>query len=327
VRAALRFCFPITLGLGAALTVLFPGASPGATRTLNGFTLSSHTVDADEIRQGGPGRDGIPALNDPNFVVAAESSWDDDERVIGLEIGGEARAYPLAVLVWHEIANDTLGGKPVLVTYCPLCGTGMAFSREVEGRARTFGVSGLLYRSDLLLFDRQTDTLWSQISAEAVTGSSQGTRLQLVRSRMLTWREWRAKHPGSTVLTTDTGHRRSYDRSPYGDYSRSGDVMFEAPVDPRYHPKLPTVGLRVPGGASRGYPASEIEAAGGRIEERFEGRPIAIVYHPESRSFEVDAPDDLEVVEGFWFAWAAFHPETSVFTSTSSRDASGEPEP
>ncbi len=283
-------------------------------------------MPVDEIRRGGPARDGIPALDAPPHVPAAEAPWPADATVIGIAQGGEARAYPVPLLVWHELVNDTLGGEPILVSYCPLCGTGIVFDRRVAGKERRFGVSGLLYRSDLLMFDRESESLWSQISAEAVTGPLAGERLRLARSRMLPLADWIALHPETTVLSRETGHARDYDRSPYGDYARDEQLFFPVPRDRRYHPKMPTLGLRVPGGAARAYPAVELVRAGGAVEERFAGRDVRVAWNDPRQSFEVRAPEPLEVVEGFWFAWAAFHPETTVFAPPS-RAAAERPEP
>jgi hypothetical protein len=165
------------------------------------------------------------------------------------------------------------------------------------------------------MYDRESESLWSQISAQAVTGPLRGRRLRLLRSSMQRWGDWRASRPDTTVLSRETGHRRDYDRSPYGDYATSSRLVFPAPLDRRYHPKEHTLGLRVVGGAARAYPAFELLRAGGVAEERFEGSPVRIGYDPERRSFRVDAPGSIEVVEGYWFAWAAFHPETTVFVS------------
>ena len=213
----------------AAVALLLP-ATPGVAAPVerNGFVLEPASVAVAEILAGGPLRDGIPALDEPANVPASAAPWDDEDLVIGLEVEGEARAYPLAILVWHELVNDRLGGRPVLVSYCPLCGTGIVFDRRIAGRERSFGVSGLLYRSDLLLYDRETESLWSQISAEAVTGPSRGQRLTLVRSRMLPWGTWRRRHPATTVLSRQTGHQRRYGSSPYGDYARSERLVFPA---------------------------------------------------------------------------------------------------
>jgi hypothetical protein len=303
--------------IAAAVVVLALGtAALAAPPSRNGFVLEPASIDAREILPGGPPRDGIPALDHPAPVAAAGAPWSDDERVIGVAIDGEARAYPLAILLWHELVNDTLAGRPILVSYCPLCGTALVFDRRIDGMTRRFGVSGLLYRSDLLLYDREGESLWSQILAESVTGPSRGQRLTLVRSRLVTWAAWKAAHPATTVLSRETGHRRAYGRSPYGDYATSTRLVFPVPRDARYHPKTPTLGLRLAGGAARAYPADELTRAGGAARERFEGRAVEIAYDGSNGTFRVDAPPEIEVVEGYWFAWAAFHPETTVFRAS-----------
>lgn len=302
-----------------ALLMAVPAA--GEPRVANGFVLESDVIDVAEIEAGGPPRDGIPALTHPPAIPLSEARYEDDEVVLGVEVGGEPRAYPVAILTWHELVNDTVGGEPILVSYCPLCGTGIVYHREVGDRIRTFGVSGLLYRSDLLMYDRQDESLWSQIAAHAVTGPAAGMRLRMLRSGMYRLADWREAHPESTILSPETGERRPYGRSPYGDYATREDLLFSAPADPRYHPKMPTVGLRVPGGdAARAYPAAELVSAGGAVQERFAGRDVRVAYDPERQVFDVEAPEALEVIEGFWFAWSAFHPETSVFVAPRSAD-------
>jgi hypothetical protein len=311
--------------LAAAGLALATLAGPALTEevTRNGFALAPASIPVDEILEGGPPRDGIPALSDPQTVAAEGAPYADDDTVIGVVQGGEARAYPIAILNWHELVNDTLGGRPVLVSFCPLCGTGIVFDRSIDGQVRSFGVSGLLYRSDLLLYDRETESLWSQIAASAVTGPANGKRLRVLRSSLMPWGRWKEKHPDTSVLSLETGHRRDYGRSPYGDYALSNRVLFSVKPDPRYHPKMPTIGMRILQGGARAYPASEILKAGGRVEGEFEGRPVAIAYDPDEQVFTVEAPPDVDVIEGYWFAWVAFHPETQVFTAAS--DRSGEP--
>jgi hypothetical protein len=295
-------------------------ALPGASRaeaptSLNGFALRPASIPAGEILPGGPPRDGIPALTRPHHLAAAEAPWHDDELVVGVVRGSEARAYPIAILNWHELVNDRLGGDDVLVSWCPLCGSALVFDREIAGKVRTFGVSGLLYKSDLLLYDRETESLWSQLEGSAVTGSSRGTRLRVLRSELTTWKSWRSRHPATRVLSLETGHGRNYARSPYAGYADSERLLFPAPLDPRYHPKTPTVGIREAGGPARGYPADELVNAGGQITDRFAGHQVRISYDPASRVFDVDASLELEVIESYWFAWAAFHPEASVFVA------------
>jgi hypothetical protein len=291
------------------------GSAADAVPVMNGFKLAPAAISAAEIREGGPPRDGIPALRAPKVVPAKDSPWPDDEVVVGVALGGQARAYPLAILTWHELVNDTLAGRHILVSFCPLCGTALVFDREAGGSVRSFGVSGLLYNSDLLLYDHETESLWSQIASSAVTGPAMGTRLRVLRSAQLPWRDWKERYPDTTVLSRDTGHRRPYGRDPYAGYSTSESIMFPAPLDGRYHPKMPTLGVRLPGGAARAYPAVELSRAGGRVEESFEGHRISIGYDPEEQVFRFDAPPEIEVIEGYWFAWAAFHPKTTVFRS------------
>ena len=248
--------------------MLLHAAAGAAEAEHNGFVLEPASIPASEIIAGGPPRDGIPALNQPATLPAEQAGVKDDELVLGVVVGGEARAYPVAILNWHELVNDILGGKPILVSFCPLCGTGMVFDRSVGEKARTFGVSGLLYRSDLLMYDRATNSLWSQISAEAVAGPLLGRRLRLLRARVDRWGQWRRDHPETTVLSRETGYPRDYNRTPYRGYSKSRKLFFPAPIDRRYHPKAPTLGLRVPGEGSRAYLASELVRVGGSVEER-----------------------------------------------------------
>jgi hypothetical protein len=302
-------------GAAAWIWLLLASLANAETPVRNGFALQPAGIPVDEILKGGPSRDGIPALDHPPFLPHAEAPWKDADLVLGVAWRGEARAYPIAILDWHELVNDTLGGRPILVSYCPLCGTGIVFDRRVEGAARSFGVSGLLYRSDLLMYDRETESLWSQIAAEAVTGPSLGRRLALLRSRIERLGEWKRVHPETSVLSRETGYGRDYARSPYAGYADSPRLAFPAPLDRRYHPKMPTLGLRVEGGEARAYPALEVVRAGGVVREQFDGRPVRVAFDSEDQVFRVVAPDSVEVVQGYWFAWAAFHPDASVFVS------------
>ncbi len=303
------------------IQIMAAGLSPrlALASELNGFVLTPSDIPVSAIGKGGPPRDGIPALDDPKVVSAADSRWPDDTVVIGVAQGSEARAYPIAILNWHELVNDTLGGRAILVSFCPLCGTGMIFDRNVGGKVRRFGVSGLLYLSDVLMFDRESESLWSQISARAVTGPERGKRLELLRSHQLLWVDWRARHPKSTILSPTTGHQRDYGRSPYEGYSTSDRVHPSVPLDGRYMPKMPTIGLRVADGTARAYPASEVVGAGGKVEEDFAGHSITVAYDPTRQVFDVSAAEAIEVIEAYWFAWAAFHPDTSVFVAEQKR--------
>jgi hypothetical protein len=305
----MQIALAITLLIGCAPDV----SAAESARKLNGFVLEPADIPIAEILRGGPPRDGIPALDHPN-TSGSDYGWEDSELVVGVALEGEARAYPLSILVWHELVNDTLGGRAVLISYCPLCGTAMVFDRRLAGEpARRFGVSGLLYQSDLLMFDRETESLWSQISARAVAGPARGARLSLIPSRIVTWSQWRRKHPETRVLTRSTGHQRNYRTTPYVGYERNPKLLFPVSgLDRRYPAKMRTVGLRLADGTARAYPLREIEAQGGVIAEDFSGRPVRVGWDPATETFDVEVPADVEVIEGYWFAWAAFHRETSV---------------
>ncbi len=305
-----------TFGLLAALTISL-NPHTGFANQDNGFDLSISNIPRSEILHGGPPRDGIPALSHPEAEPARDSAWNDSIMILGLAFGQDARAYPMNILTHHELVNDTLGGKAILISYFPLCGTGMVFERRLDGKLLDFGVSGLLYRSDLLMYDRQTESLWSQIEAKAVTGTLAGKKLTLQRSQMMNWGRWRKKYPNTTVMSRRTGHTRNYDRLPYGDYARTSQLYFPVPLDPRYHPKLPTLGLRAPNGEARAYPSTEVLAAGGRVEDNFEGRAVQITYDEVDAVFHVQVAPPIEVIQGYWFAWMAFHPKSSVYRAPS----------
>jgi hypothetical protein len=165
------------------------------------------------------------------------------------------------------------------------------------------------------MFDRETESLWSQISAHAVTGPARTSRLTLVRSRLVRWLDWKRAHPETTVLSRETGHVRPYGQTPYEGYATSEQLLFPVSRDSRYHPKMRTLGLRMADGRARGYPLVEVQRAGGVVAESPFGKPVTIRLDPDSQAFEVDAPEPIEVIDGFWFAWAAFHPETSVYVA------------
>ncbi|NNL85618.1 MAG: DUF3179 domain-containing protein, partial [Myxococcales bacterium] len=294
------------MGAAVAWSLVGSGSpAPAETRNENGFDLSPSSIPVDQILRGGPPRDGIPALVDPE-VSADPTTWPPETSIVGVVIDGKARAYPIALLNWHELVNDRLGEQPILVSYCPLCGTAMVFSRRFSNGTHEFGVSGLLYRSDLLMYDRTTDSLWSQISAEAVTGPSLGKRLTLLPSRMMRWGDWQGRHEASTILTRATGYPRDYDRSPYGGYNRSEELAFPARFDPRYHPKMPTLGFRHTDGRARAYPAAEVLEVGS-VKEEFAGSQLSVRFDASAGVFENSYDGALEVVDGFWFAWSAFH--------------------
>ncbi|CAI9832509.1 MAG: DUF3179 domain-containing protein [Nitrosopumilus sp.] len=310
-----------------------------------------HSIPLDQIRDGGPPPDGIPSIDSPVFGDGAGASLPDGEIVIGLEIGGDARAYPLSILVWHEIVNDVVGGVPVAVTYCPLCYTSQVFDRRIGGEAAEFGTSGKLYNSNLLMYDRPTGSYWSQALGEAVRGELTGERLEPVPFDLARWGDWRELYPGTRLLTEDTGHVRAYGADPYGSYYTDGRILF--PVsneDDRLGPKEVVMGLLL-AGQQKAYRQSDIEA--GPVNDVVGGTPVLLVsaYEHNSRGFErtvggeaLDFELDGAVLRdlqtgstwdygglavsgelegerlvrlplhpGFWFEWAAFYPGTQLY--------------
>ncbi len=285
---------------------------------LTGFDLSRHSIPLEEILSGGPPKDGIPAILRPKFVDAEKASFlKDEDRLLGLIVNGEAKAYPIKILNWHEIVNDIVGGKQVLVTYCPLCGTGMVFDPAIDGKHYTFGVSGLLYKSDVLMYDHQTESLWSQIKQEAVAGKLTGARLTLVPMMHTTWEAWKREYPKTLVLSTDTGFKRNYTQDPYESYARSSQLMFSAGgTDGRFHPKAFVLGI-VLNGMAKAYPFSELEQGPHSFDDTIGSRLIKVNYDPGSKTARIKDKNgnDIPSVVSYWFAWVVFYPKTEVYKS------------
>ena len=213
--------------------------------------FSLHTVPYDEFLSGGVGRDGIPPLDEPTFDSIEDTDrWlEDVQPVVALEINGQARAYPLAILTWHEIANDTLGGVPVSVTFCPLCNSAVAFDRRVGDAVLDFGVSGNLRNSDLVMWDRQTESWWQQLTGEGIVGAYSGYLLDLVPAQIVSWGDFKAAFPEGDVLSRDTGYARAYGRNPYSGYDRidQSPFLFDGEPDGRLLPMERVAALELDG--------------------------------------------------------------------------------
>ena len=224
--------------------------------------FSLHTVPYDEIISGGPPRDGIPPLDNPKFTTPDEASdWlGDQEPVIAFELNGESRAYPLQILTWHEIVNDVVGGVPVSATFCPLCNAAIVFDRRLDGVVHDFGTSGKLRNSDLIMWDRQTETWWQQFTGEGIVGELAGKRLTILPASIVSFADFRSANPDGTVLSVDTGFSRSYGSNPYSGYDRADQppFLFDGPLDGRLLPKerVATVTL---GEVDAAFPFSVLE--------------------------------------------------------------------
>ena len=209
-----------------------PGEAPpaGAAREFT-TDFSIHTIPYSEVLSGGPPKDGIPSLEAPQFVSISEAEeWMESvEPVILVEINGDARAYPIQILMWHEIVNDEVGGKPVVVTFCPLCNTGIVFGRTVSGQELDFGTTGRLHNSNLIMYDRQTETWWQQATGEGIAGELTGSQLVFLPTAMISWEDFKNAHPSGLVLSRDTGFNRSYGNNPYAGYDdiNSSPFLFQ----------------------------------------------------------------------------------------------------
>ena len=310
---------PPAILLAAALLAagIFPSPASLAAPVKNGFDLENAAIPPEEILQGGPPRDGIPAIHSPKFLPAEQADFlNPDDRVLALTLHGEARAYPVRILDWHEIVNDKIGETSFAVTYCPLCGSGVVFRAEAGGKKLSFGVSGLLYKSDVLLYDRESESLWSQLLRRAVAGPLKGAGLESIPAVHTTWRDWKKRRPDAKVLSTETGHKRDYARSPYGDYDSSRALYFPVgPEAPRFHPKEPVLGVES-GGAFKAYPFSELRKNGrAEFADQVGGAVVTVAWNEEDYAAEMRAHPDAESLRLFWFAWFAFHPETEIFSA------------
>lgn len=284
-------------------------------REINGFRIDQATVSQEFLVGGGPERDRIRSVDEPVFLSAEEADGviAPQVPVIGLRVGMEERAYPVHLIEYHQIVNDSVGGKPVVVTYDPLSGTPLAFVRRAKGKTLAFGVSGLLYNSNFLLYDRETESLWSQFLGRAIAGPMSGQELGRLRVRQETLGQWLKRHPQSRVLSAPEPERINYRVSFYDEYILSDRINFPVHAkDARFHPKRLVVGVVVDGKA-RAYLDPLVRDAGSSIEDQFAGHTIRIHYDPETAVFTWDIPDAVEVTESYWLAWKAFHPDTEVW--------------
>ena len=343
---------------------------PGSWKT----DFSKRSVPYNEIFSGGVPRDGIPPLDNPSFtsVQQADAWLEAKEPVISFELNGEAKAYPLQILTWHEIVNDTVGGVPVVATFCPLCNSAIVFDRRLGDVVYDFGVSGNLRNSDLIMWDRQTESWWQQLTGDAIVGELTGENLNLLPATIISWEDFRDSHPDALVLSRETGFSRNYGFNPYVGYDRvdKPPFLFFGAEDDRLLP-MERVAAFTLGDSSVAFPFPLLETEG-VIHHTIDGKDLVIFFKPGTRSAldgsfigeskEVGATGVFErgldgqrltfraldsgfedeetgsrwnilgqAVAGpltgqqlipvihanhFWFAWAAFRPNTEVFRGT-----------
>ena len=238
--------------------------------------------------------DSIPALEDPAFEPAAEVAWlAAVEPVLALEVNGDARAYPLRIMTWHELVNGTVGGVPVTVSYCPLCNSAVAYDRRVGDRILDFGTSGALLNSSLVMYDRQTESLWSHYTGQAVVGHLVGAELDLIPVQTVSFETFLASHPDGHVLSLDTGHSRRYGQNPYEFYdSNNRPFLFRGPTDDRLEPIARVVALR--DGAEGAVIPNDVLAERRVVPLTFAGRELVVLFEPGTAS----ALDDPLIADG-----------------------------
>jgi len=277
---------------------------------LQGFSLSPAIIPIDQIVSGGPPKDGIPALNTPRMVTAevAKTWLQADDRVLGVVVGKQARAYPIRILNWHEVVNDRLGKQSLVVTWCPLCGSGMVFNSDDR-----FGVSGKLYQSDVLLYDHRTQSLWSQLMQKAVAGERAGESLLSYPVVHTSWQQWFKAHPETSVLSRHTGFPRDYSRNPYAGYETTEALYFNVQHhDDRLANKAWVMGLEHQG-QYRAWSFDAVKKAG-ELHETWQGMDLIIRYDAMGERIQIlHAGKALHGISLYWFAWVAFHPETLLY--------------
>jgi hypothetical protein len=242
-------------------------------------------VPLEEIKAGGPPRDGIPPIDRPRFEpVEQASTWlGPDEPLVALGNGAEARGYPLAILIWHEIVNDTVAGVPVAVVFCPLCNSALAFDRRAGGRVLDFGTTGKLRHSDLVMWDRQTESWWQQMTGQAIVGTLTGTRLKALPAPVITLRTFRQEFPEGRVLSRDTGFSRPYGHNPYAGYDTAGSpFLFAGQPDRRLRPMERVVGVEI-AGRFRAYPFPAL-AQKRVVNDRLGAEELVIFFDTTTRS-------------------------------------------
>ena len=353
---------------------LLPEESPPAGAESEFSTdFSKHSVPYSEILSGGPPKDGIPAIDEPQFVSIEEAdAWlEPQEPVVLVQVEDDARAYPIQILMWHEIVNDTVGGVPVTVTFCPLCNTGVAFEQTFEGQVLDFGTTGRLRFSNLVMYDRQTETWWQQATGEGIAGEFTGRQLTFVPASMISWADFKATYPDGTVLSRETGYSRNYGRNPYTGYDdvNRSPFLYVGPETPGTLPPMARVVTVDLNGEAVGYPYEVLQEVH-VVNEGVGGVPIVVLWAPGTASAldagsvaggedvgaattfsrELDGQTLTFVFDGdrivdeqtgsewdvlgqavsgslagsqltpvvsinhFWFSWAAFRPETRLYS-------------
>ena len=296
--------------------VLAQGRRPSRQDLLKQFDTSNPQIDLDDLRPGGPRKDGIPALTKPERMPARHASYPkDNARVIEVAVGDQAVAYPIWILNWHEIINDTVGGVPVAVTYCPLCDSAAVMDRRLTPKPDAdpivleFGVSGFLLNSNVVMYERNTDALWSQVYMQAITGPHAGRSLKYLPARVVSFKDFKARHPHGEVLTKNTGYDRPYDGPAYERYFADPDrVFYKFDYDDRLPPK--TLGMGIKAGDLVVFVRADAAIEKPITVETPLGR-VVVTANEFGLQLE-KAPEGVSSIQTFYHSWSAFYPKTTI---------------
>ncbi|MFB6181482.1 MAG: DUF3179 domain-containing protein [Candidatus Magasanikbacteria bacterium] len=279
---------------------------------------AKHTVPLGEIMDGGPPKDGIPSIDSPKFVLAKNVDYlKDDTPGIAVSVDGVDKFYPYSILVWHEIVNDKINGQRILVTYCPLCRSGVVYDPKVKGERVEFGTSGKLWQSNLVMYDRKTDSLWSQVLGQSIKGEMAGKSLEKIPSTITTFGDWKEQYPNGKVLSEETGFSRDYDDSPYGKYHQTEATYFPTKSkDDRLDKKELIIGVVI-NGKAKAYQPPAVKKKG-RVEDEFQGTTIVAEYDDSLNSLKLFKKEEgklkrLPTISAYWFSWTAAYPNTKLY--------------
>lgn len=274
-------------------------------------------IKKEDLISGGPPKDGIPSIDNPSFTTIDEANWLADQSEVFIIVMDETvRIYPQSIMVWHEIVNDEIKGVPIAITYCPLCGSTVAYKRIIEDEPVEFGTTGLLYNSNLVMYDRKTDSYWTQIRGEAVIGELAGMKLEKIPLQTMKWIDAKKRFPQAVVLSKETGFSRSYGSDPYTDYYEREEILFPVKNTQNEYDvgsKTIVIGLTI-NGESRAYTEFDLVTQK-NITDELGGQTINLVKEEDGfmTITNLETGEEIAWERDFWFAWLAFHPETTVY--------------
>ncbi|MFC1653502.1 DUF3179 domain-containing protein [Patescibacteria group bacterium] len=283
-------------------------ANSGRFRSFS-TNLEKYSIDPNQLLSGGPEKDGIPSLSDPKFIDTEDVSFLEDDSIgILIQVNEEERFYPFNILVWHEIVNDQIENLSVAVTFCPLCGSAIVFDRRVDDRILEFGVSGFLYESNMIMFDRQTESLWQQSTGESIMGDYLNKELSVVPAQRLSYKDVVNNHPNALIMSSKTGHSRNYTISPYGDYDNNDQFLFPTSVKNNKFPAKEIMYVLANQKSSVAFPISNLKEGSSSTYTVNNS-----TYKATKNNSEITVTNQKnDTIPGYyemWFSWATQHQE------------------